>query len=413
MKKEPDDKMPAALKCSKRPMITVFGECESTNLGDQAIALGVADYFIQHGFRLRFYTLGGLSYFGEFTDTNDLLQIYATTDSAPLHSARTRAPKIKLPWALKALLRYIRNLRRMRQIQTELSKSKAVIFGGGAILDDEHLHFPISLYNASKRVKHLGIPMYCLGASSEGRYSRIGQWLLGAFLKRCENVGTRDQETIHYLQGIYPSNYSLYGDFAFELERIQAHKQGASRATVIANQKPKTIFFNVSSHAPSRAHLKDNYEQAMISIIQEIISQAPKTQVILGTTGVPSDGNVAHALQARLGSTEVKVFEPKNLPELQAQLKQSDTIVSTRLHSAILGISIGTPAVALQLTQKIVNFFTTIGLEDYVIDYAKCPAHKSAQRILQTDRSAYYQAVKLDAQFAARKQALAAIQQQV
>jgi polysaccharide pyruvyl transferase WcaK-like protein len=407
MKKEPDATTQSALKRSTRPTIIVFGECESTNLGDQAIALGVADFFIQNGFCVRFYTLGGLKFFGEFTDKNALMQIYAATESTVLHGARTRHRKFNLPWQIKACLRYARNQRRIQQIQAELANAHAVIFGGGAILDDERLHFPISLYNASAKVQQLGITMHCLGASTEGQYSRVGKYLLKAFLQRCDAVGTRDRESIDSLQKVCPKAYSLLGDFAFEVDRIKAHKQ---QSTPPASNDGKVIFFNVSSHAPSRAHLKEADESAVLSIILEINKQAPGAQIILGTTGVPSDGRVARELQARLGIAEIKVFEPKNLPELQAQLTQSDTIVSTRLHSAILGISVGTPAVALQLTQKIVNFFATIGLQDYVIDYAKQPAPACANLILETDRTRYYQAVQIEDQIAARKQMLETIQ---
>ena len=387
-------------------MIAVFCECESSNLGDQAIALGVTTYLLNRGYRTRLFTLGGLKHFGDFENLESLREIYKVSHSPALHTARAGAHPSRIPWRLKALLRWLRNQRRMLGIRPLLAECAAVIVGGGAILDDERLHFPISLHCVAKECGHSNLSLHCLGASSEGIFSSIGKKLVARFLGQCRSVATRDRLSIEYLKGICPRDYGLFGDFAFNIEQMSSrppHPRGDCDAP------PRHIFINVSSHAPSRQHLKEAYEATVVSIVAALLTQSEESAITLGTTGVPSDHAVAEALMQRIANKRVKLFQPASLPLLESELASHSVIVSTRLHSAILGLSVGTPAFALNITNKIFNFFETLGLQSYTADLSDEAPEKIAEKIMAIRPASYFESVQIDEILAARESSAAAL----
>jgi polysaccharide pyruvyl transferase WcaK-like protein len=348
-----DDQLRALAEASSSgrnwPEIAVFGEWNTTNLGDRAIHQGVLDFFTDCGWRVSSYGFGSLT----------------PVAPAPVHSAvtteRGRLRKLldKLP-PVKRALREVRQRAQMRALLPSLERAQAIMVGGGALFTDAGLHFPQSLAVLAEAAGRLDKPLLCLGCSTDGDapWSVGGERAIRKFLAACSLIVARDYVTAEECARVLGRPVSVFGDFALgEVEPRREH------------QTPRHVLaINVQGLGTRYAAKQREYEDALVAVANGlmrigIVRGAQKIRIF--TTGSPEDVAPAQRVFARLAGDGAELDMPNSLERLLTGLRESALVVASRLHAGALALAEGAPAVSLSPNPKAHNLFATLGLEDY------------------------------------------------
>ena len=338
---------------SRRLRIAVFGEWGETNLGDWAIYYGVQDFFAGQGVVLDAYRCGAL-------------QPFAEPDAAPAqHGGAQEKRRASVlngnASALQLLKRSVRGLRQewlVRRLMPRLAQADLVCVGGGALLCDRNLHFPQSLVAIARAAQALRKPLWCLGCSVDGDWTPRGRQMIMEFLESCEAIAVRDVSTVERLASVTGRQVPLFGDFALPSRPAVTARLGTERRFVLG--------INVSQiPAPWDSH-QQQYEDALVAVARRFLigSEEPRT-IALFTTGTPQDEGPLERVHQRLAAGGAITIKPKTLSELEAVLDQSEIVLATRLHAAIVSLARGRPVIGFSPTPKIGSFFASIGLERF------------------------------------------------
>lgn len=365
--------------------VALLGEWNTENLGDRAIGWHAAKYFLDSNFEVKLIGLGSLQHLYDIADVHQLSE--ALHQDRPAGGHRSRSYKflntdIRKTYIVGIGLRYFRNRYRINTIKGHLRQCDLVMVGGGALLEDNKLHFPMSLHFVNKVSAKYKVPVICLGCSSAQGASWLGRKILRNFVASSELVAVRDAFTQEFLKKLAPAKeIGLFGDFAMELTQ-KAQENGSKPYTCVAINFMHLLNKEQAKHT--------NYERVVRKMIREMLQAHENIRVTLFTTGDANDNQAVQSLYTEFQpDPNVNVLMPGNLVELEQLYQKHHLVISTRLHASIFAMNAGVPVVALYASQKIKNFFISVGLQDYCF-----PAfnESSAESIVSLVKNNSYQA---------------------
>ena len=357
------------------PEAAVFGEWNTTNLGDRAIHESVLRYCADCGWSAASFAIGTLQAVERGTGTNSAVlpgRWRALLDAAP---------------RVKRTLRALRQRRRIGALLPALARARAIIVGGGALLSDWNQHFPQSLAELAAAARGLEKPLFCLGCGAEGAWSPGGERKIRSFLTACSLVAARDEETAERIAQMLGQPIPVFGDFCLSLAPPPA------RAAA-----PGTLALNVQLLPAPWHTAQARYEAAIEALARRIgRAAAPASARVLRifTTGSADDRMPAQRVAARLG---VELVVPRSLGELRGLLDASAVVVASRLHAGILALERGAAIVGFSPSPKLRRFFATLELGEYAFDLGgadrllECLGETGPEAIAARQRSCLSQA---------------------
>lgn len=330
------------------PEIAVFGEWDTTNLGDRAIHENVVRFCAECGWGAASYAIGSLS---------------AITPGKANGSAaapgKLRASLGRVPH-LKSALRGIRQRVRMRALLAPLRQVQAIVVGGGELLSDWDLHFPQSLAALADAARELGKPVFCLGCGAEGAWSSRAERKIRQFLTTCTLVATRDETTAERIAQVLGHPVAVFGDFC--LGESAAGGAGSRRPAIAVNVQQMPAPWNAQ---------QERYEAALVALAGRLIrssvaGNAPSVRVF--TTGSAEDSAPAQRVFGQLSGAGARLLLPGSLGELFDLLDTSAFVIASRLHAGILALDRGAAVVGFSPHPKLRRVFSTLGIGDYGFD---------------------------------------------
>jgi polysaccharide pyruvyl transferase WcaK-like protein len=336
-----------------RPEAAVFGEWNTSNLGDRGIHDGVLRFFSECGWDARSYGISTLT-----PVPADAAHRPAPAASGQLGGILGRVPP------LKRVLRGARQRVRIAALSPRLRHSQAIVVGGGALLSDANLHFPQSLVRLARCARRLGKPLVCLGCSIEGEWSAPGSRMIGEFLDACEVIAVRDHATAGRLAAVIGAPPPVFGDFCLWESRVT---EGGGPL-----QGRHSYAINVSQLGAAWAAAQGRYEDALVALINRLAKRAQGRHagIRIFTTGTAEDARAAQRVFGRINAVGAELHLPGNLAQLSSMLRTSAVAVSTRLHAAILALAEQTPVVGFSAGSKLRNYFATLGIRRCAYDVA-------------------------------------------
>lgn len=368
----------APLRVQARPEVAIFGEWNTSNLGDRAIHHEVRRYFSACGWRVSSFGIGSLSPAG----TGD------GHGGGAAHDSRLRTGLAVMTPRLKRIVRDVRQRVRARSLLPRLRHVQAISVGGGALLSDANMHFPQSLSALAHCARALDKPLLCLGCSAEGEWSEQGGRMIRNFLGTCALVAVRDAATAGRLAGVLPSRPPIFGDFCLSEARfLNAVRRTGGR---------RDIAVNVCQLAEPSGAAQADYEDALVALVNGLARRAEESAAVikLFTTGIPEDARAAERVTARLSAHRITLHLPHDLAQLSSMLETSALVVATRLHAAILSLAESVPVVGIAASAKLGNFFSTVGIGRYCYGFESVPqlaewlAHADYEALFSEQRRA-------------------------
>lgn len=300
-------------------------------------------------------TVSGYYGFGNFGDDMIL--------SSLIHGLREENPFVKITalanspaeTAKKYGIRCVDRFRPLAVFRT-VKRSRAVVFGGGTLLQDKTSTKSLHYYANILRMTHIaGTPLYVyangIGPLEHGSSRRLVKKVLGF----ADKITVREPDSLEVLQklGIDAKKVSITADPVFLLP--QADKEQGK--LLLPDMRAK--YFAVSLREfTAGTEGTENFENAMAGAIGDISKAYGWIPVFLPLQE-SNDIRICRAISERIpGSVLLKGLSPG---ELVSVLSCMELLIGMRLHSLIFGVKEGIPVVGLSYDPKIDAFMSYSG----------------------------------------------------
>jgi len=336
--------------------LVIAGEVYSTNLGDGVIHETLAYLFRSQDPSLQ---IKGLDISGRPGWGETPLQSGWKTKTIKIGKVRLGAV-YSLANALR-LLALIRT-RHSNQWKTLLENSATMVIGGGQLLMDNHLDFPVKLYELRRIANQYHIPIHITACGVKAGWSPAATILLRKVLLEARSITVRDPASQHSLGSLVPEiSCTLTFDPAIYAADVYGSGNGEGQ-TLIGLGVISLLDVNLHRPRPSLISETD-WMNTWLGIIQALEATQLRCQIF--TNGSPADEEFARKLQTKaqnISSGLLPLAQRPILPrQLAHQISRYSGIIAARLHASLIAASYHIPAVGLSWETKVASFFNEIG----------------------------------------------------
>lgn len=313
----------------------------------------------------------------------DVLQLDITgrRDFAPGSSRRLAAMKLlqRLPLSIRQNIARVilgRSLRRtLPYWQMALAAADAAVLGGGNLLADADLNFPLKVSAMLNAVADAGLPAAVHAVGVSDNWSRSGQNLFRNALSgvRLVHAAVRDQESkAIWIRRLCPSGIAEPhivrdpGLLTAECYPALARPTTSITRVGICITHPVALRYHADRPMPSAATTTAWF----IELVQALTRKGFAT--FLFTTGSPEDeaylDRVEPAFLAAAGGpgTVKRVSRVKTAADLAGFISTLDLVMAHRLHACIAAYSYEIPNIGFTWDPKMQSFFDSVGRSRYL-----------------------------------------------
>ncbi|WP_323815153.1 polysaccharide pyruvyl transferase family protein [Cellvibrio sp. NN19] len=346
--------------------IAVFNVKFSNNVGDGIVA-ETTEYLLSSlasESTISTFDLGGRNEYGD------------TGIKAPSTLKKTFSSVVKfLPvWLSDRLRQRVTYTLLKRDIiprwREEIKKCDRLVIGGGHLISDAELYFPLRLHAIIKLAVELKKPIYlhAVGVSNPEHFSAMGRKLFLDIFKDnpyLHYVSVRDELSKKYWSSIFGGTVSVVPDPGnFTRETYFCFPSvDSTRGVVGVGVMASGLVVNDTP---------GNHTKVVLSVADYVA--LGKRLLDLGftplyfTNGSPEDESVLNDIKEKIFDMDRAIFAERPLvPEdLVKIICRCEKIIAYRLHACIVATSIGVPVIGLAWDKKLSSYFEGIGAEDRV-----------------------------------------------
>ncbi|MDS1140063.1 polysaccharide pyruvyl transferase family protein [Pusillimonas sp. SM2304] len=365
---------------------TLFiGEYASRNVGDGIIKLAIETLCAKHGVAATFRDFYG--------GTPVAPESPADPFNAPTPQAGNPAPRTR-PWpqrAWQALLRialvnysiallfYATRYRRIAA-SYDVARYQQVIIGGGNLLMDNYLNFPLLILRIVQQCERHGVPVKLFSVGAGKRYSWLGRKIMARVLqsKAVSCVICRDANTHHLISDIAGESarhkIRCSADCGLYLTRnnFLAAPTNTVGLGVIA---PVALQAVAPDHPMADARYALQWWDALIGALAEQVG-ADHIELISNGSGVDNDfaHAVWHALSPKYPGLSVctSIASPGDLLQRIGSYK---ALAAYRMHAAVTAMALDVPVIGFEWDPKVLQLFTHCGKREACIPLAEFTQH--------------------------------------
>lgn len=337
----------------------------SDNLGDGVIADNIKSFLNRQG-----------------VDQVELCDIsYRNEVSTFKNKESTMRHFVKLPQLIRQLivlifftLKYFRVGK--KYLQDKLHHGDRLLIGGGQLISDVDLNFPLKLYFLIKQAEKYNIETRIVAVGVANKWN----WLSKIFMKRVLtskviiNISVRDDLSKKNLKSYFNiTDVEILPDPALMSSLVKEYKFKQDRTGF------KTVGLGVAdivglNYSSDRINTySDNDIKYIASIVQK--NNSLGFNVSLFTNGATEDERFLHEsiipLLKKEGLSHSYVKRSKTPCDLVRTISKFDFVVAYRLHANIVASSFKIPYFAIGWDNKVVSFFKSQHRDDYVFKSLK------------------------------------------
>lgn len=340
--------------------LAIAGETYSANLGDGVIAESLAH--IIHKIRPEAKTA--------FIDISGQKQWPAESTSVFGHVPGT--PFLALLPKLNNVIRWhlVRKRRTRTVWQKELGNIHTLLIGGGQLLMDNDLDFPLKIHALVKEATQRKVPIHFVACGVNSRWSRQATILFRQSLERAESISVRDAASAKALRALVPQ---FDPHIVFDPAIWAADLYGRQPTSV----HPKLVGLGIISLAAvNRRYRATVNEEQLFGLWQGIMNTLTQRGLPfeLFTNGSPDDQATAYRLAQQ--TEERYIFRcpvaprPTRPIELAQRIGNYAAVIAARLHASIIAASYLVPAIGLAWDKKVDAFYASLGRPSLSLDLA-------------------------------------------
>lgn len=338
--------------------VAIAGEIFSANMGDRAI----------HGCLL--FLVKFLDSTIETISIDISGRVLGTRGSTGLDLKQRTAlisavPGFRLPVKILKIAHHQinRTQGQFEKLRKELETADLLLIGGGQLLMDDALNFPLKLSSLTRQARSLDLPYHFSACGVGKAWSRLGGGMLSRSLGEAQSITLRDHLSQERLAVLAPGVKSTVtfdpAIWAASVYPVQAVNQSGARIGLgVLNSSEGNL------HLPRNRRLsKSAWTNMWIDLLEQLAADHQPVEIF--TTGSPADFVFARKLfdvVQRKGWQKVSLAPIPDSPEmLVASLNNYSVVAAARLHAAVLANAYGIPSVGLAWDQKVKAYYAETG----------------------------------------------------
>jgi polysaccharide pyruvyl transferase WcaK-like protein len=264
----------------------------------------------------------------------------------------------------------------MKLWESSLSGASALIIGGGQLLMDNHLDFPMKLRDIVRVACSLGVDIHfsACGVGVGRPWSSIGSQLLRNALLEAHTVTLRDKFALSKLQELVPSLSPLVTfDPAIWASEVYGASQGKTNDNLIGLGVIDLRKINV--YNPHQGNLsQQDLTDFWLGVVGELHQRGIAFEIF--TNGSAYDyafaAKIAKAVKEKLSIACPLAKRPLRPRDLALGISRYTAVVAFRLHASIIATSYGIPVVGLAWDDKVRSFYEETGREKLCLNIHEC-----------------------------------------
>jgi polysaccharide pyruvyl transferase WcaK-like protein len=258
-----------------------------------------------------------------------------------------------------------------------LQKTDAIVLGGGNLLSDQDLNFPLKIAAAMQEVASLGLPVAVFGVGVSDNWSVPGKRLFLRALTQnaLAHAAVRDSRSSELWQSHLVPHGIMTADTCRDPAVLAARhypsqkKHGGNRRVALGIMDPLAVRYHAAGTSSNEAKLNVWYADLARQLA------ARSWHIELFTNGSPEDRAYLARLAPRLVAQAypfVSVAPVFRRPaDLANFISRADLVLAHRLHASIAAFAYGVPHVGFAWDPKLKAFFQSVGRGDSVLDLGK------------------------------------------
>jgi len=339
--------------------IVIAGRTYSSNLGDGIIAECLQYLFAQVApeHEIQLLDLGGLETW---------LPLQPQLFSRRRNYLKRVLLGNKTIYSSITLLRWYASARRRCVLQWDaaLSGASLLVIGGGQLLMDNHLRFPLRIHTLGKLAQQRSIPTHFLACGVNRTWSPLARRLFRSIVTQAASISVRDSESQKRLLQLLPQAPLPTQTFDPAIWAAECYPR-----VDIAESQVRTVGIGViglkavNAHAPAGQKFT---EEALLQFWLDILIQIQRSQLPceLFTNGAADDYALAEKVRqeayVRLGINCSLAPRPYRPVDLVQQIQTYRTVIAARLHANLIALSHGIPTVGIVWDNKVAALYHDI-----------------------------------------------------
>lgn len=263
--------------------------------------------------------------------------------------------------------------RRLRSFwRAALNNVDVAVFGGGQLIQDKDLNFPLKLDAAVGECRRARVPHAVYGVGASASTSSRGRRLLGGFLKGAVFVAARDPASASILADFGCNHVVLGRDpglLAADVWPTEVRQARSRRRVGICITHPSVL----RHHGEGVVAGGDNAIALRYARLAVLLSDQ-NYQVRLFSNGAGEDETFLDLVERHVRKAEPS---PKSIgrarrsarpEELARLISHLDAVIAHRLHACILAYAYRVPHIGLLWDSKLLTFLASVDRSDYAIE---------------------------------------------
>ena len=277
-------------------------------------------------------------------------------------------------WARRLTLGVATELHRWAEAVTRMWGTDVLIVPGTGLLSDAYTLFgwgPYDMFRWSLAAKLCRSKLLFVSVGAGPVTSRMAKFFVKTALSLADFRSYRDDSTREYLAGIGLSvrEDRVCPDLAFSLS-----VSPGCGARANTGRRPVVGVGVMSDPGRYSAPAEENgawarYRETLLRFTQWLLEQEYDVRLLVGdVVDVPAIAEFKWLLKARVGSEETAhlLDEPADSVEsLLSQLAETDFVVATRFHNALVSLALNKPVITLSFHPKCSSLMKQMGISDY------------------------------------------------
>jgi len=281
-------------------------------------------------------------------------------------------------------------LREYRRALRALGGTDVLIVPGTGLLTDAYgvsAWGPYNVFKWALMAKIRGCKLVFLSVGAGPLYSSTGRYLVRAALSLADYRSYRDQASLDSLTeiGFRRPQDRVYPDLAFSLPTslFSTRNNGAGR------QKQRVVGLGLMSYpgryaaANPRGDTYSAYLRSVVELADWLLGHGYDLRLLLGDEDTNAVEDFLAILRERRPNYDAArvVYEP--IPDLETLFRtiaDTDVVVATRFHNALLSMLLGKPVLAISFHHKSESLMRGLGLGDFCEDIHQLEASRLISR---------------------------------
>jgi polysaccharide pyruvyl transferase WcaK-like protein len=263
-----------------------------------------------------------------------------------------------------------------------LRAADRVVIGGGQLLKDDNLNFPLKIYSVARRARRMQLPVHVAVCGVGEHWSPAAAALFRPVLWRAATVTVRDSRSLERLRRHVPGvPASASFDPAIWAADVYGPAPARGDAVGLGVMAPEQLRFFMPG---GRRIPEERIVAFWVGLVTDLNSAGRACELF--TNGLPTDDRFARAVHGavhRAGPARCTLApRPVKPRELALRISGYAGIAAARLHACLAALSYRVPVVGLSWDDKVASVFADAGRPETCVDLFTLPQRTVARRLL-------------------------------